>query len=251
MNSHHIKIHNGIHDYNDVIIKDDTFDREEYLRKKNLLIGMVQDSIDGVDPIRIIRTDLSDQLHNRDTTRPARIRQNFTHHDVHDNIINNGLNPLDFTDILSSIMQTTFEPLFQTQYEMTFPSDTYNNHAEPSFRDLFLDSLGPHIDDIFSQLFTNIAGLNATVSPIPVDHFDTFQKLNYNQLSNYMANIPEDKRIDIHKDCPICKDDFKPDSSIIILPECHHHFDEACIRRWMLEMHYTCPLCRHNYQPPY
>ena len=49
-----------------------------------------------------------------------------------------------------------------------------------------------------------------------------------------------------HPCCPICMDTFSNNRSVVIT-ECNHTFDAACLNRW-LEGHSNCPLCR---QPIY
>jgi hypothetical protein len=43
--------------------------------------------------------------------------------------------------------------------------------------------------------------------------------------------------------CPICLEEFSPESLVIAL-RCRHAFHAVCIRDWLLSHHHDCPFCR-------
>jgi hypothetical protein len=49
-----------------------------------------------------------------------------------------------------------------------------------------------------------------------------------------------------HKNCPICSDDFEPNTQIFITP-CSHVFCDQCMYKWTHESNKkNCPMCRTN-----
>jgi hypothetical protein len=48
-------------------------------------------------------------------------------------------------------------------------------------------------------------------------------------------------------ECSICLGEIREDARYLTTP-CHHHFHDACLRRW-LEEHPNCPMCRSVLPP--
>jgi hypothetical protein len=104
-------------------------------------------------------------------------------------------------------------------------------------------------DNIMGTLFSQFTDQPVEHAPIPSSMFDSFPKMKYEKLGDYMESIAPEKRITVDTECTICKSDYEPNSTVVVLPECQHHFDEKCIKKWLTEMHYKCPTCRHSYSP--
>jgi len=88
---------------------------------------------------------------------------------------------------------------------------------------------GRNFEDILNQLFQNT---NHKGNP-PASE-ETIKSLVETNL--------EQKQIDEHLDCPICKDEFTLEDHVIKLP-CQHIFHPSCIIKW-LKMRNQCPVCR-------
>ena len=54
--------------------------------------------------------------------------------------------------------------------------------------------------------------------------------------------------LDLHKECPVCQDDFVEGVETIVLP-CKHIFHPDCILNW-LKLNGTCPVCRLSLVDP-
>lgn len=78
--------------------------------------------------------------------------------------------------------------------------------------------------------------------------FNTFVKIKHIALDEFVEKLHDKNSFHNYKDCAICREDFTPDSNIVILPHCNHYFDESCIKIWLTEKISTCPLCRYSYK---
>lgn len=148
-------------------------------------------------------------------------------------------------------------PLFSTSRQhrstqglMSILSNAFSNPGITggSLFDPF-DAFDASADDIINALHTQFANQPTEAVPIPSSIFDSFPKMKHEKLDDYMASIAPEKRITVDTECTICKCDYEPNSTVVVLPECQHHFDEKCIKKWLTEMHYQCPTCRHSYAP--
>lgn len=71
------------------------------------------------------------------------------------------------------------------------------------------------------------------IHPMPLEKYEKLHKLKYD---------PTDKSIKFDF-CPICQDNFKKGSKILVL-DCNHCLHEKCGKKWLLERNGFCPTCK-------
>ncbi|KAH3745838.1 RING finger protein [Pelomyxa schiedti] len=89
---------------------------------------------------------------------------------------------------------------------------------------------GNHLNELMQQMFDNSQGRSRPASA--------------SSISSLAVVKIQQHHVDDKEECTICKDDYKVDDEVTMLP-CKHLFHPDCIKHW-LNMHNTCPSCRHE-----
>ena len=115
-------------------------------------------------------------------------------------------------------------------------STIINGQEEPSplssfFTSVISVSLTNYIDSLEEKKDENNEDLNE------------LNKFIYLSFSDF-----DEKSKEIHKECPICIEDFSethPEKRLV-LTDCNHCYHETCLKDWLLQRA-NCPVCRHDF----
>jgi Ring finger domain len=95
-----------------------------------------------------------------------------------------------------------------------------------------------------SSFFTSVISVSITNYIDSLEEKENGQdKFIYLSFSDF-----DDKSKEIHKECPICIEDFTENltEKNLVLTDCNHCYHEACLKEW-ISQHNTCPVCRHDF----
>ena len=109
------------------------------------------------------------------------------------------------------------------------------------YREIIAPETGMPTMDMNNPLsfFTDLAQfMNRRMDPVPVvlkdDAYKKIQTIKFSEVPGKDSG-----------DCPICYDEFEPDTDVKVLP-CKHIFHPDCIKRWLTEFKHTCPVCKES-----
>ena len=98
-----------------------------------------------------------------------------------------------------------------------------------------------------SSFFTSIISISITNY---VDSLEEKEEKKQEKEDNFIYlsfSDFDDKSKEIHKECPICIEEFKENcKKKLVLTDCNHCYHENCLREW-ISQHNNCPVCRHQF----
>ena len=124
-----------------------------------------------------------------------------------------------------------------------------NNNYENNHRIVSTIINGQDAPSPLSYFFTSAISVGITnyIDSLEVkEEKDDEDKENENFI--YLSFSDFDNRSkEIHKECPICFDEFTENiPEKLLLTDCNHCYHEKCLREWIVQKK-NCPVCRHEF----
>ena len=121
--------------------------------------------------------------------------------------------------------------------EQTIDNNNFIYYAIVYERTFYSDMEQPtNILELFNKIYDILNSVNNRIK-LANDKFTDLQHISKSEL--IQMNLPNNTSFE----CPICTETYSDHTKITMLP-CKHHYDQDCIKKWLVEQSNKCPICR-------
>jgi len=121
--------------------------------------------------------------------------------------------------------------------EQTIDNNNFIYYAIVYERTFYSDLEQPtNILELFEKIYDILNSVSNRVK-LASDKFTNLLHISKSEL------IQINQSNDTSLQCPICTDIYCEHAKITMLP-CKHHYDQECIKKWLIEQSNKCPICR-------